>query len=220
MPNREFFQDNPNDELLMEIEQRLKALERQVKKIHELDTYLKRIIKVEERLFHLQEIHKGDIIKDMERHVVTEVKQLMDQEIRPIQHMFKEFYNKTLQLEKQVASLEKKTTEDLVAIQDLLDKKIQSEAEKKIHPHEGQPIIFQEIHIDKFFMDKYEQTNNLGQLGIKELSGHLNIGATYDKGVIPNELVEEWKKEMHSLQQMKENSQEKETDDDGSEEEG
>ena len=63
-------------------------------------------------------------------------------------------------------------------------------------------------------MDKYEQTNNLGQLGIKELSGHLNIGATYDKGVIPNELVEEWKKEMNSLNQMKENELKNETDED------
>ena len=63
-------------------------------------------------------------------------------------------------------------------------------------------------------MDKYEQTNNMGQLGIKELSGHLKLAQPMIKGVIPNELVEEWKKEMNSLNQMKENQLKNETDED------
>ena len=46
------------------------------------------------------------------------------------------------------------------------------------------PIVQKkEIYIDKFFLDKYEQNNNIAQVGIKELSGVLNIGATY--GTIP-----------------------------------
>ncbi len=181
MPIKGFFQENPKDELMVEIQQRLEALEKQVEKINTLEVYLKRIIKVEERLglLHLREkgnkenIHKGEIIKDIESHVVTEVKQLILKEIKPIQHMFMEFHNKILQLENQITSIGKKTTEDILRIQYLLQKKNQHEAEMKVTPHEGQPIIFQEIHIDKLFMDKYEQTNNLGQLGIKELSGHL-----------------------------------------------
>ncbi|MGG5254068.1 hypothetical protein ACQYAD_11295 [Neobacillus sp. SM06] len=49
---------------------------------------------------------------------------------------------------------------------------------------EGQPVVQpKEIYIDKFFLDKYEQNNNIEQVGIKELSGVLNIGATY--GTIP-----------------------------------
>ncbi|MEK4030451.1 hypothetical protein MKZ02_18235 [Pseudobacillus sp. FSL P4-0506] len=42
-----------------------------------------------------------------------------------------------------------------------------------------QPIVFQEFSIDRVFLDKYEQTNNLGQLGIRELNGKLHIGAVY-----------------------------------------
>lgn len=41
------------------------------------------------------------------------------------------------------------------------------------------PIVFQEFSIERVFLDKYEQTNNLGQLGIRELNGKLHIGAVY-----------------------------------------
>ncbi|WP_142406516.1 hypothetical protein [Heyndrickxia sporothermodurans] len=34
-----------------------------------------------------------------------------------------------------------------------------------------QPIIIQKVNVEKILLDKYEQTNNFGQLGIKELSG-------------------------------------------------
>ena len=45
----------------------------------------------------------------------------------------------------------------------------------------GQEQIFKTLYIDKLYLDKYEQNNNFAQLGIKELSGALNIGATYGK---------------------------------------
>ncbi|OCA87132.1 hypothetical protein [Pseudobacillus wudalianchiensis] len=41
------------------------------------------------------------------------------------------------------------------------------------------PIVFQEFSIEKVFLDKYEQTTNLGQLGIKEVTGKLHIGNAY-----------------------------------------
>ena len=222
MPKNEFFQENPKDKWLVEIHQRLEVLERQFKQINAFELYMKRIIKVEERLGLLNSRAKvgneesdrsnqGDLIKDFEEQVLVKARQLIQMEREPIQNMFVEFQNRIVKLENQISSLEKKSTENIKANQNLKNK--QEEAPKE-NPHEGQPIIFQEIHIDKLFMDKYEQTNNLGQLGIKELSGHLNIGATYDKGVIPNELVEEWKKEMNSLNQMKENQLKNETDED------
>jgi hypothetical protein len=47
------------------------------------------------------------------------------------------------------------------------------------------PIIIERINIEKIIFDKYELNNNLGQLGIKELKGKLNIGATYGSDSIP-----------------------------------
>ena len=58
MPIKEFFQGNPKDEWLVEIHQRLEALERQVKKINTFEVYMKRIIKVEEHL-GLLHLRKG-----------------------------------------------------------------------------------------------------------------------------------------------------------------
>ncbi|WP_026565790.1 hypothetical protein [Bacillus sp. UNC41MFS5] len=60
------------------------------------------------------------------------------------------------------------------------------------------PII-QTLYIDKFFLDKYEQTNNFGQIGIHALSGALNIGATYGKDVIPRRITEEVKEEIEKI---------------------
>jgi hypothetical protein len=53
------------------------------------------------------------------------------------------------------------------------------------------PIIIEKIHIDKIVLDKYELNNNFGQLGIKELKGKLNIGATYGSEFIPKPNEEE-----------------------------
>lgn len=221
MPINNFFQGNQRDEQLMKIHQRLEALERQIKKINTLEVYMSRIIKVEERLglLHLREkVNKEEsknktqityrdekeFIRDFENQVMDKVKHMIQSEMASIHNMLMEFDNRISKLEDQITSLEKQSSEKIRVIQDILQKKNIQEEAAKVNPQEGQPIIFQEIHVDKLFMDKYEQTNNLGQLGIKELSGHLNIGATYDKGVIPHELVEEWKKEMDSLHQMKE----------------
>ncbi|MED4204030.1 hypothetical protein [Neobacillus mesonae] len=60
------------------------------------------------------------------------------------------------------------------------------------------PIIIEKINIEKIILDKYELNNNFGQLGIKELKGKLNIGATYGGEFTPmmkNEEEEELKKE-------------------------
>lgn len=48
------------------------------------------------------------------------------------------------------------------------------------------PIIIEKINIEKIILDKYELNNNFGQLGIKELKGKLNIGATYGTEFTPS----------------------------------
>jgi hypothetical protein len=59
------------------------------------------------------------------------------------------------------------------------------------------PIIVEKIHIDRLHVDKFELSNNFGQLGIKELKGKLNIGANYGVGD-PFPLEEEEKEETKS----------------------
>ena len=66
-----------------------------------------------------------------------------------------------------------------------------------------EPII-KTIYIDKIYLDKYEQNNNFAQLGIKNLSGALNIGATYGKEAIPKKITEQVKEDMDKMKEMKE----------------
>lgn len=92
---------------------------------------------------------------------------------------------KTLSLQEEINSLKMKAIEGEKFHQELviLKKKVADSAGAKPQKEQATPIIIQQMHVEKFLVDKYEMTNNLGQLGIKELSGHLNIGATYGAGV-------------------------------------
>ncbi|MBT2656221.1 hypothetical protein J7E81_13455 [Bacillus sp. ISL-18] len=66
------------------------------------------------------------------------------------------------------------------------------------------PIIIEKINIEKIILDKYELNNNFGQLGIKELKGKLNIGATYGSEFTPS-FDEETKKPLnHNTERKKE----------------
>jgi len=53
------------------------------------------------------------------------------------------------------------------------------------------PVIFHEYKIEKVIVEKYEVHNEIAQLGIKELGGQLNIGATYGVNPPPESEEEE-----------------------------
>lgn len=225
MPKKGLSQGIQKEENVEDIYKKVEVLEHQIKKINMLEEYIKRFIKVEERigLVSLKErLNQGEFIKtsqmvdkeEWENQILSKVQEMIKTEMEPFQQMFVNFHNRIFGIENEVTSLKTQLKEQIIAIQSLLEKKIKQEDFVKENLHEGQPIIFQEIHVDKLFMDKYEQTNNLGQVGINQLSGHLTIGATYDKGVIPHELAEEWKAGLDSLQQIKENEIHHKTDHD------
>ena len=69
------------------------------------------------------------------------------------------------------------------------------------------PIIIEKITIEKIILDKFELNNNFGQLGIKELKGKLNIGATYGSDFPPMS-DEEGKEEKNQKQKFKKPPQE------------
>jgi septum formation inhibitor MinC len=90
----------------------------------------------------------------------------------------KELKSKLISLELNIEELKKS----------LLTSQQQAEGKTK-----DPPIIIEKINIEKIILDKYELNNNFGQLGIKELKGKLNIGATYGSEFTPN-IDEEMKK--------------------------
>ncbi|MEH6957735.1 hypothetical protein [Neobacillus drentensis] len=94
----------------------------------------------------------------------------------------------------------------LTKIEELVEKQnhlLRKWEEKEREAIQQSPIM-KTFYIDKFYLDKYEQTNNFGQIGIHELSGALNIGATYGKDVIPRKITEEVKEEIEKMKAVKE----------------
>lgn len=54
---------------------------------------------------------------------------------------------------------------------------------EKLEEQQSQPaIVIQSLSIEKVVVEHIDLNNNLGQLGIRELSGKLNIGAAYTYG--------------------------------------
>lgn len=74
-----------------------------------------------------------------------------------------------------------------------------------------QEPVFKTLYIDKLYLDKYEQNNNFEQLGIKSLSGALNIGATYGKETVPKEITEQVKEDIEKMKEAKEEIEESQT---------
>ena len=99
-----------------------------------------------------------------------------------------------------------KRMEELIEKNYVLIKKMD---ETEVSMKKEEPI-FKTLYIDKLYLEKYEQNNNFAQLGIKSLSGALNIGATYGKEAIPKEITGQVKEDMEKMKEMKaemENSQ-------------
>ncbi|MEH7158327.1 hypothetical protein [Neobacillus drentensis] len=94
-------------------------------------------------------------------------------------------------------------------IGELVEKQNTMLEKEREETHEN-PII-KTLYIDKFYLDKYEQNNNIGQIGIHELSGALNIGATYGKDVIPSRVTQEVKEEIEKIKAAKEEMERQQT---------
>ncbi|MGI6603713.1 MAG: hypothetical protein GX062_01880 [Firmicutes bacterium] len=63
-----------------------------------------------------------------------------------------------------------------------------AELEERVHelemrqasePAQPPPVVIEQLSIDRVIIDRVELNNNIGALGIRELSGMLNVGANY-----------------------------------------
>lgn len=85
----------------------------------------------------------------------------------------KQTNQKLAELEKKISDLEKELKKE---IHELLIKPNTKEADKEPTPS----IKIEHLQVDKIIIEKLDYANNFGQLGIKELSGKLNIGTSYE----------------------------------------
>jgi hypothetical protein len=83
-----------------------------------------------------------------------------------------------LELERKVAALEHQLQGKI-----LIDQGILTSLLEKVNSTvtETPPVVHVEhLQVDKIIIEKLDYANNFGQLGIKELTGKLNIGTNYE----------------------------------------
>ncbi len=178
--------------------QRLDIMEKQLKKLSMLDEYVKQILEMEKRL---SQLNKLDKTKGLEKRLVPLLEETVKSEFAPVQYAYQELYKRIISLEKKMSALET-WADDTTAEMDSRNEEVRGD-------DHSQPILFQEITVDKLFVDKYEQVNNVGSLGVKELSGQMNIGATFENSSNPNEEIsgeakEKWQEKEKKFKAMKE----------------
>lgn len=98
------------------------------------------------------------------------------------------------ELKKKITALEI----DIIKLKQSIASIHEEKKEETVPAQKEPPIIIEKINIEKIVLDKYELNNNFGQVGIKELKGKLNIGATYGSEFIPKPVEEREKKPMVS----------------------
>ncbi|RST72020.1 hypothetical protein D4T97_017315 [Siminovitchia acidinfaciens] len=200
-----------------DVYQRLEALESQSKRMNTLDVYIKKVLEMEKRLS--QAIEKNDprpgskkignaelTAKDLRKNLVPFFEETVRAEFAPFQNALEDLFNRMSKVEKKMVALENWITEAVAPIERGIDEKRDDDHEMNGIDHH---VIFQEIRVDTLFVDNYEQLNSIGSLGVKELSGQMNIGATFENSSNPseeisNESKEKLKEKMKKLKKMKE----------------
>ncbi|WP_142384140.1 hypothetical protein [Neobacillus cucumis] len=90
-------------------------------------------------------------------------------------------------MEKKISSLESKINEVKTEVKAI---RIPSPPKEK----ENNPTVqINHLQVDQIVIEHLDYANNFGQLGIKELSGKLNIGSTYEGDISEkiNEIVKQ-----------------------------
>lgn len=198
---------------------KMDELEKQISRINALEVHVKKLLVLEKELQA-----SGHQASNKEKWKQSKRGEALDTQIDQI--LAKKF-SECVQIEKQLTEkiqaleainshmnrrLEELERENvsLKEVQAKLENTVE-ELMQKCHDDEDEEAIQQvkNIYIDKFYLDKYEQNNNFAQLGIKTLSGTLNIGATYGIDAIPKEINEQAKNEWSKLKAIMEKERER-----------
>jgi hypothetical protein len=90
---------------------------------------------------------------------------------------------------KKILELEKKILELEGTINKVKDENGPPHKPDNIEKENAPTITIEHLRVDKIIIEHLDYANNFGQLGIKELSGKLNIGTSYEGDI--SKLVDE-----------------------------
>ncbi|AGX04939.1 hypothetical protein B14911_24955 [Bacillus sp. NRRL B-14911] len=182
------------------LESRIESLEDESKKIRTCDVHIRRFLTIEKELGSLVALKKKFTARTPAAGIKqtpgpalenNQVEKMIDaalgrclQQIGNLEQRLRNTENALSRLEKENSELRREISALYAVTKENPHVDIPS---AQTDPKSSPPVIFQEFHIDRFIVDKYELTNNINQLGVKELSGQMNIGATYGGGISPQD---------------------------------
>lgn len=220
MPIKGLFNRNENnDEEIEKLTKRVQTLEQQVKKINTIDLHIKRLLKLESKLkketlssqydynerkgfpnrSNKEATEKRKSFIPVEEHFLLQLSKFISQTLAPIQTKVESLEERIAVMEDHFAMIKEIVEENRLQTKEL--KEELDKAKTNSAPKSEQPIVIRELKVDKVLLDKYEQNNTFGSLGIKALSGQLNIGATYGNSTLPAEIAEDLKADFESFKQ-------------------
>ncbi|WP_010283716.1 hypothetical protein [Bacillus timonensis] len=201
------------------LEKRIEKLEREFKRINTLEVTMKRFLKMESNFLAFSTMSaleesaaKGK--KEKQYHSIPD-----DFEAKIIATVEKrlraQWFHDLDKLKEQLDSI----THDISSLREQI-KQCESENNhilKEFHEIKGAldnqkksnelPVVYQDIKIERVLIDNYELNNNIAHLGVRDLSGSLNVGATYGTGIIPSDLAEDFLSTMNDFKKEKNNEQ-------------
>jgi len=149
---------------------------------------------------------------DEDNNVTTEEERIFDKkfftlfqiaiqkEMEPIYRAVHEVAGQLKRMEERIAELEKHVVTQNKSSQDSVNK--EKEIGGEIHESGNPAVIYQEIKVERLFIDKFDQITNLGNLGIRELSGQLTIGTTYESDAIPEDSIKEMDEDYKNMKEV------------------
>lgn len=227
MPIKGLFNRNENnDEEIQKLTKRVQTLEQQVKKINSIDVHMNRLLKLESKWkketissqydynernripkrSDKETTKKREAYITVDEHFLTQLSKFISETLAPIQSKVNSLDERLAVMEGHFAIMEgiiEENRQQTMELKDELEKLKKNSIPKK----DEQSVVIREIKVDKILLDKYEQNNNFGSLGIKDLGGQLNIGATYGSSTLPTEIAEDLKADFESFKQENEDKE-------------
>ncbi|MEH7386704.1 hypothetical protein V7147_15025 [Bacillus sp. JJ1521] len=210
------------------MEKRIAKLEIEFKRVNTLEVTMKRFLRMENHFLSISTMNaleksaiKGKKItqepepsktEELEARIIATVeKRLRTQwfdSLDKLKEQIQLLCSEMSSIKKQILQCESDNKQILEEFNEL-KKQLKSEKEGS-----EQPIIYQDIKVERMLIDKYELNNNIAQLGVRDLSGSLNVGATYGTGIIPSDLAEDFLSTMNEFKKEQNNEikKEKQTD--------
>lgn len=198
--NKSTMEQNTEDEILSQINSLKLKLDNLTQKVNSTEyiSFQRHEKQNNQSYFSLGSQAEKNTRNDSNKHIERYIDNMIEQKLSPFLKHAEYCNEKLITLEKNIALINEIQLDMLkraAVIQEQLSE-LREQPVKDGDTDSKQTIVLKELYIDKFFLDKYEQNNNIAQIGIKELSGALNIGATYGNAALPGEASAEFKKEM------------------------